>query len=95
MEIGGGFYRFFLSGLKDRVGAFLEADFFGKLPDQVSDLGTPRGRTVRGRWKEAPGFGCYDPDLVHFTCCSTRIPDDAGNLAELDLLIGVEDILSS
>ena len=91
LEVGGKFYTFYHSGFDDHLADIIEADLFEKRPGQVSEMANRRGHRLEsdaGDLLKAIIRSDFAYQNVYYPN-----PDDAGNLTELDHLIGVDDVL--
>ncbi|MHB0978161.1 MAG: YecA family protein [Minisyncoccota bacterium] len=91
LEVDGRYYTFYHSGFEDHIADIVEADLFEKRPGQVSDMAGKRGDRLESDAGDLLK-AIIQPDFAYQNVYYPN-PDDAGNLTELDHLIGVDDIL--
>jgi len=94
IEVDGEYYAFFHSGFEDRIAEIIEADMFSKITAP-----TTRSKVERRRsdYLEVETQTLLD-DVTHPDLSLLNVyypnPDEEGNaLTELDLLLGVDDVL--
>ncbi|HMI83281.1 MAG TPA: SEC-C domain-containing protein [Polyangiaceae bacterium] len=91
LEVDGRFYFFYHSGFEDHIPDILEADLFAKRPGEVSEMAKKRSDQLES---DARSLLCA---IVHPDFALQNVyypnPDESGGLTELDLLIGVDDVL--
>jgi hypothetical protein len=90
LEVDGQFYTFYHSGFDDYIGEIIESDLFAKRPAQISEMAKKRSDRVESDSNRLLS-STISPDFV-FQNVYYPNPDDPG-LTELDLLLGVDDIL--
>lgn len=91
LEVDGKFYSFYHSGFEDRIAEIIEADLFQKRPGEVSEMAKKRSDRIESESKDLLA-SIIRPDFA-FQNVYYPNPDDSGNLTELDVLLGVDDIL--
>jgi hypothetical protein len=91
LEVGGKFYTFYHSGFEDHVADIIEADLRQKLPGHASGMLKRRSDRLEVESRDLL-TSIVRPDFVHQNVYYPN-PDDAENLTELDLLLGVDDLL--
>lgn len=91
LEVDGRFYTFYHSGFEDRIGEIVEADLFNKRPDKVSVMSKRRSDRVESDANDLL-TSIIRPDFA-FQNVYYPNPDEVGNITELDILIGVDDVL--
>ncbi|MDE1925498.1 MAG: hypothetical protein KGH79_05010, partial [Patescibacteria group bacterium] len=91
LEVNGRFYTFYHSGFEDRITEIIEADLFQRRPGQLTDMTKRRSVRIESETKNLL-TSIIKPDFA-FQNVYYPNPDDAGNLTELDILLGVDDVL--
>jgi hypothetical protein len=91
LEVDGKFYTFYHSGFDDHMADIIEADLFEKRPAQISDMAKRRSDRLESDSNDLLS-SIINPDFAYQNVYYPN-PDDAGNLTELDLLLGVDDTL--
>jgi hypothetical protein len=91
LEVDGRFYTFYHSGFDDHMADLIEADLFEKRPGQISEMAKKRSDRLESDGNELLS-SIVRPDFAHQNVYYPN-PDDAGALTELDLLLGVDDVL--
>jgi hypothetical protein len=91
LEVNGHFYNFCHTGLEDRIAEIIEADLYQTRPAQVSEMAKKRSDRLEADAKTLM-TSILRPDFA-FTNVYYPNPDDPRGLTELDLLLGVDDVL--
>lgn len=91
LEVDGKFYTFYHSGFDDHMADIIEAHLFDKRPTKVPEMAKRRSDRLETDSNDLLS-SIIKPDFAHQNVYYPN-PDDFGNLTELDLLIGVDDIL--
>ena len=91
LENAGKFYTFYHSGFEDRIAEIVEADLFQKRPGEISIMAKKRSDRMESDAKTLLA-SITKPDFALQNVYYPN-PDDAGNLTEVDVLLGVDDIL--
>jgi len=91
LEVDGKFYTFYHSGFDDHMADIIEAHLFEKRPTQVSEMAKRRSDRLELDANELLS-SIIKPDFAYQNVYYPN-PDEAGNLTELDLLLGVDDTL--
>jgi len=91
LEVDGKFYTFYHSGFEDHMADIIEADLFEKRPAQISVMAKKRSDQLESDSNDLLS-SIINPDFAYQNVYYPN-PDDAGNLTELDLLLGVDDTL--
>lgn len=91
LEVNGKFYSFYHSGFEDRIAEIIEADLFHKRPNAITVMAKKRSDLIETDSKDLL-VSLIKPDFA-FQNAFYPNPDDAGNLTELDILLGVDDVL--
>jgi SEC-C motif len=93
LEVNDRFYGFYHSGLDDRIADIIEDDLFHKRPDNVSISRMAKKRSDRLETDSRSLLASVvKPDLV-FQNLYYPNPDEGGGLTELDIMLGLDDIL--
>jgi SEC-C motif len=91
LEAGGRFYNFCHSGLQDRVAEIIESNLFQIFPNKVPELAKRRSDRLEAESRQLLSI------IFRFDFAEQNVyypnPDDPGNLTELDLLLGIDDLL--
>ena len=91
LEVDGKFYTSYHSGFEDRIAEIIEDDLFRKRPDKIADMAKRRSDRIEADSKNLLA-SLIKPDFA-FQNVYYPNPDKAGDLTELDILLGVDDIL--
>lgn len=91
LEVNGKFYTFYHSGFEDRIAEIIEADLFQKRPEKIQEMTKRRSTRIESDSKDL-FTSIIHPDFT-FQNVYYPNPDQVGNLTELDVLFGVDDIL--
>jgi hypothetical protein len=91
LEVNERFYIFYHSGFEDHVTELIEADLFRKRPDDVPAMTKKRSDRLEAE-AAAMLASILKPDFAKPNVYYPN-PDQDDGLAELDLLLGVDDIL--
>lgn len=91
LEVDGKFYTFYHSGFDDHLVDIIEADLFEKRPTQISEMAKKRSDRLESDANDLLS-SIIRPDFAYQNVYYPN-PDKAGDLTELDLLLGVDDIL--
>lgn len=91
LEADGKFYTFYHSGFEDRIAEIIEEDLFQKQPNHISVMAKKRSNRIESDAKDLLSL-IINPDFA-FQNVYYPNPDEVGNLTELDILIGIDDIL--
>jgi hypothetical protein len=91
LEVNGRFYTFYHSGFEDRISEIIEVDLFNSRPKKISVMAKRRSDRVESDAKSLLA-SILRPDFVLQNAYYPN-PDEVGNLTELDLLLGADDIL--
>jgi hypothetical protein len=91
LEADGRFYSFYHSGFQDRIGEIVEADLFQKRPEAISEMANRRADRLEADAADLLS-AILCPDFVHRNVFYPN-PDAPGDFTELDVLLGVDDIL--
>lgn len=91
VEVDGRFYTFYHSGFEDRMAEIIEADLFQQRPGQITVMAKKRSDRIETDAK-ALLTSLIKPDFAYQNVYYPN-PDEAGGLTELDILLGVDDIL--
>jgi len=91
LEVDGKFYTFYHSGFDDHMADIIEADLFDKRPTQISEMAKKRSDRLESDSNNLLS-SLIQPDFAYQNVYYSN-PDEAGNLTELDLLLGVDNIL--
>jgi hypothetical protein len=91
LEVEGRFYTCYHSGFEDHMADIIESDLFRRRPEQVSEMAKRRSDRLEAESKDL----LVSIVRAEFAYQSVYYPnfDDPGNLTELDLVLGVDDIL--
>lgn len=90
LEVNDRFYYFYHTGFEDKIAEIIEDDLFKNRPNQLSTMAEKRSDRTETDAKELI-TSIIKPDFALQNIYYPN-PDD-GNLTELDILIGVDDIL--
>lgn len=91
LEVDGKFYTFYHSGFDDHIADIIESDLFQKSASQIPDMAKRRSDTIETAANQLLS-SIINPDFVIQNAYYPD-PDNGGNLTELDVLMGVDDIL--
>lgn len=91
LEVNGRFYTFYHSGFEDRIAEIVESDLFQKRPNKIPEMAKRRSERNESESRDLL-TSIIKPDSV-FQNIYYPNPDKAGDLTELDILLGVDDIL--
>lgn len=91
LEIARKYYCFYHSGFEDHISEIIEADLFLKKPERFDEMIRKRSNRLVYDTRQLL-FSLLNPDFIHENVFYP-IPNQPGTLTELDLLIGVDDIL--
>ncbi len=91
LEVNGRFYAFYHSGFEDRTTGIIEDDLFQKRPDDIPVMAKKRSDRLEIDSAELLRI-VIKADFV-FQNLFYPNPDAVGGLTELDVLLGVDDIL--
>ena len=91
LEANSRFYAFYHSGLEDHIAEIIEDDLFQKRPEQIHVMAKKRSDRLEADSKTLLA-SLIEPDFV-FQNVYYPNPDAVGGLTELDILLGVDDIL--
>ncbi len=91
LEVNRRFYTFYHSGFVDRIAEIIEADLFQKRPGKISVMAKSRSDRIEAESKDLL-VSVIKPDFA-FQNVYYPNPEEEGDLTELDVLLGVDDIL--
>lgn len=91
LEADGRFYTFYHSGFEDRIAEIIESDMYARFPTKVSELAKQRSDAAELISKNLLA-SLVKPDFVYQNIYYPN-PDEIGDLTELDILLGVDDVL--
>jgi hypothetical protein len=91
LELDNRFYTFYHSGFEDRIAEIVESDLFQKRPNKISEMAKRRSDRIESDSKKLLA-SILKPDFA-FQNVYYPNPDKPGDLTELDILLGVDDIL--
>lgn len=91
LEYKGKFYTFYHSGFEDKIAEIIESDLFQRRQNQVTEMAKKRSMRIEADSK-ALLTSVVNPDFAFLNVYYPN-PDKVGGLTELDLLMGVDDIL--
>jgi hypothetical protein len=91
LEIDGKFYTFYHSGFEDHMAEIIEADLLEKLPSKKAKMETAKSDNAELISTQLLS-SLIDSDFVLQNVYYPN-PEQKGNLTELDILIGADDVL--
>jgi hypothetical protein len=91
LHVGDRFYFFYHSGFEDRIAELIEEDLLGKRPGAATSMAKRQSDRVEEVAKQLL-VRVLQPDFA-FQRVYYPNPDRLGDLTELDLLLGVDDVL--
>jgi hypothetical protein len=91
LQVGESVYSFYHSGFEDRIVEIIEHDLLSKKPNEATTMAKKHSDHIENVSKELLSRA-LQPDFA-FEQVYYPNPDDPGNLTELDVLLGVDDLL--